>query len=47
MAICPNCKAKLECGCQRRTASDGTSCCELCLKKYEEKLKSQEAKNNG
>jgi hypothetical protein len=35
---CDNCKKILECGCQRRTASNGVSCCGSCIKQYEEKI---------
>ena len=35
MANCPNCKKKLSCGCQKRTASDGKSVCSGCVKTYE------------
>lgn len=35
---CPNCNATLSCGCQRRTASDGTGCCSSCITLYEKKL---------
>lgn len=38
MSQCPNCKSQLSCGCQRRTASDGTSVCSSCLSAYESKL---------
>lgn len=34
MATCNNCKSKLTCGCQRRTAKDGTSCCNKCVNTY-------------
>lgn len=37
-AICPNCKARLSCGCQRRVASDGTAVCSNCLASYNAKL---------
>jgi hypothetical protein len=39
MANCPNCKKKLSCGCQKRTASDGKTVCSGCLKTYEAGLK--------
>jgi hypothetical protein len=35
MATCSNCKSKLSCGCQRRTASDGAATCTSCLASYE------------
>jgi len=38
MSICPNCNAQLSCGCQKRTASNGTTCCENCIKTYEANL---------
>lgn len=39
MANCPNCGAKLSCGCQRRTASDGKQGCAQCIPRYEEQLR--------
>lgn len=45
MAICSNCGAKLACGCQRRTASDGTQCCDGCIKIYEDRLKNVKITN--
>jgi len=39
MANCPNCKKKLSCGCQKRTASDGKTVCSGCLTSYESGLK--------
>jgi hypothetical protein len=38
MATCSNCKARLSCGCQKRTASNGTSVCSNCLSSYEASL---------
>lgn len=38
-ALCPNCKTKLSCGCQRRTASNGTTACSSCIDSYERELK--------
>ncbi len=38
---CPNCNAKLTCGCQRKTASDGKTVCANCVASYEQKLKTQ------
>jgi hypothetical protein len=38
-AICQNCKSKLSCGCQKRTASNGTPVCSVCLLTYENSLK--------
>jgi len=28
---CPNCKAKLTCGCQKRSAPNGKQCCSNCI----------------
>lgn len=39
MSTCSNCKTKLSCGCQKRTASNGMSVCSNCLPQYEAKLK--------
>jgi hypothetical protein len=36
---CTNCGAKLGCGCQKRIASDGRSCCANCISAYEAGLK--------
>jgi hypothetical protein len=36
---CPNCKARLSCGCQTRKASNGAAVCTNCLGKYEASLK--------
>jgi len=38
MKTCPNCGSQLSCGCQRRTASNGTTCCENCIAGYEAML---------
>ncbi len=38
MSACPNCNNQLSCGCQRRTASNGTQVCSSCLSAYETKL---------
>lgn len=38
MAICQNCGAAITCGCQQRTASDGTPTCQICLEEYEQQL---------
>lgn len=38
MSACPNCQNQLSCGCQRRTASDGTTVCSSCLSAYENNL---------
>lgn len=37
--ICLNCKSKMSCGCQKRTASDGASVCSTCIAGYENALK--------
>jgi len=38
MKLCNNCGVQLSCGCQRRTASNGHSCCEACIVSYEAQL---------
>jgi hypothetical protein len=35
---CQNCNAKLSCGCKKRVAKDGKSCCSSCVKAYNDKL---------
>jgi hypothetical protein len=35
---CPNCKATLSCGCQRRQASNGGQVCSNCLSSYESQI---------
>jgi hypothetical protein len=37
--ICNNCRMKMGCGCNKRTASDGKSCCASCINAYELQLK--------
>ena len=39
MKICNNCGIQLSCGCQRRDASNGKSCCDQCINVYESTLK--------
>ena len=39
MSICSNCKSKLSCGCQKKTASDGKQVCTKCISTYEANLK--------
>jgi hypothetical protein len=46
MSTCPNCKSKLTCGCQKRTASNGTSVCSTCISQYEASLKVKPASVN-
>jgi hypothetical protein len=46
MNACPNCKAKLSCGCQKRKASNGQQVCANCLAKYEAQLKVNQNKQN-
>ena len=38
MANCPNCKTKMSCGCQKRTAKDGKVVCSTCVNAYNQKL---------
>jgi hypothetical protein len=42
MATCANCKNKMSCGCQKRTASDGKSVCSKCATSYEAGLKQRQ-----
>jgi hypothetical protein len=35
---CSNCGSVISCGCQRRTASDGTPVCSSCVSVYEQKF---------
>jgi hypothetical protein len=47
---CPNCGAKLGCGCQKRTATDGKQCCTNCLASYNKTIKpapTQQPGNNN
>ncbi len=37
-AICPNCKARLSCGCQLKVASDKARVCTQCISAYESAL---------
>lgn len=46
MAICQNCKREMGCGCNKRTASDGKSCCSNCLASYEVSLNGNKQKTN-
>jgi hypothetical protein len=39
MKKCANCGKSLSCGCQRRKASDGRSCCSNCIASYEASIK--------
>lgn len=36
---CPNCGARLSCGCQRRQASNGAGACSNCVAALEQKIK--------
>lgn len=42
MATCANCKGKMSCGCQKRTALDGKSVCSTCVTSYEAGLKQRQ-----
>ena len=43
---CPNCGSAITCGCQKRTASDGASCCSNCITAYENRLKAKNKKDD-
>lgn len=34
---CSNCQTALSCGCKKRVAKDGTSCCASCVATYNNK----------
>jgi hypothetical protein len=38
MSHCSNCQKPISCGCQRRTASNGKSCCSSCISQVEASL---------
>ena len=38
MNTCPNCGTTISCGCQIRTASNGSKVCNNCITSYEIKL---------
>lgn len=46
MANCPNCKTRLTCGCQKRTASNKAQVCSNCISKYEMSLKNTQVKKS-
>jgi hypothetical protein len=35
---CTNCGNNLSCGCKKRVAQDGTSCCTECIAAYNNKI---------
>lgn len=45
--ICPNCKTKLSCGCQQRTASNRATVCSNCISSYEIHLATLKTKNES
>lgn len=48
MGYCPNCKAHLTCGCQRRVSKDGKAGCQNCIAQLNNSAdtnKSQQVKN--
>jgi hypothetical protein len=45
--ICNNCRMKMGCGCNKRTASDGKSCCASCINAYEAQLKTLKNTNSN
>lgn len=47
MATCANCKVRMSCGCQKRTASDGKSACSSCINNYEAQLKQRKLATQG
>lgn len=45
MSVCSNCKTRLSCGCQKRTASNGQAVCSSCLSQYETTIKTNQPKD--
>lgn len=45
-ATCPNCKAKLSCGCQKRSASTGAQGCTNCIASLELSVKNSPSSNS-
>jgi hypothetical protein len=43
---CTSCGTQLSCGCQLRTASNGTKVCTGCITNYEQQLKQQREWNH-
>ncbi len=41
MSVCPNCKSRLSCGCQKRTANDSKQVCTKCVTKYNSSLENK------
>lgn len=41
MSACPNCKSRLSCGCQKRTAKDGKQVCTNCITQYNNLLENK------
>lgn len=46
MSACSNCKTKMSCGCQKRTASNGQQVCSTCIGQYEASIKNIKAKED-
>lgn len=44
---CENCNTKLSCGCKKRVANDGTSCCTACVAGYNLKLDQNKTSSTG
>ena len=42
-STCLNCGARMSCGCQRRTATNGTSACSSCVDALNAKIAAQKA----
>jgi hypothetical protein len=47
MSLCPNCKTKLGCSCQKRTSSTGIQCCTKCVASLEKKNKVVSSNKTG
>ena len=43
---CNNCNARLSCGCKKRVANDGKSCCQTCVAAYNNSIKKVKPKDS-
>lgn len=47
MSNCLNCKIKLSCSCKKRKAINGTSCCTVCVRRYDAQYSAQQKTLNA
>ena len=45
MIKCTNCSNTFSCGCKKRQATDGKSCCTACVSQYESSIKKSKPDN--